>query len=193
MRHFPLLSTILLMLITITVQGQTPNSKAGKQNKQQSAQTNSQQEDENGILQPPATKKDLYPADVDVNQEIDEAVKEAAHDHKRVLLIFGGNWCYDCHVLDQALHQGTAGKIVEESYELVHVDVGEFNKNLEIVKKYNVPLDKGVPAITVLDSKGALLYSAEGEFESARQMMKKQLVEFLLKWKEKRAPSAEKN
>jgi thiol:disulfide interchange protein len=192
MRQFPLLQIILFaLIITVTVQGQTPNPKAGAQTKQP-AQNNSQQEDENEILQPPATKKDLYPADIDANKEIDEAVKQAEHDHKRVLLIFGGNWCYDCHVLDQALHQGAAGKIVEESYELVHVDVGEFNKNLEIVKKYNVPLDKGVPAVTVLDSKGNLLYSAEGEFESARQMMKKQLVEFLLKWKENRPPSAEK-
>ena len=193
MRHFPLLSIILLTLVTITVQGQTPNSRVVEQIKQQPAQTNSQQEDENEILQPPTTKKDLYPANVDANKEIDEALKDAERDHKRLLLIFGGNWCYDCHVLDQGLHQGRAGKIVAESFELVHVDVGEFNKNLEIVKKYNVPLDKGVPAIAVLDSKGKLLYSAEGEFESARQMMRKQLVEFLLKWKENKQPLVEKN
>src|SRR5437588_11760271 len=172
MRHLTLLSIILLIFTALTVQGQTPKQK----------------EDENVILQPATTKKDLYPANVDAGKEIDEALKHAAHDHKRVILIFGGNWCYDCHVLDQALHQGTAGKIVEESFELVHIDVGEFNKNLEIVKKYKVPLDKGVPAVAVLDSKGKLLYSAEGEFEAARQMMKKQLVDFLLKWKENKAP-----
>ncbi len=170
MRHFYLLSIVLLSL-TVAAQGQTPKQK----------------EDENAILQPATNKKDLYPANVDAGKEIDEALKQAARAHKRVLLIFGGNWCYDCHVLDQALHQGTAGKIVEESYELVHIDVGEFNKNLEIVKKYKVPLDKGVPAVAVLDSKGKLLYSAEGEFEAARKMMKKQLVDFLLKWKENRA------
>jgi len=193
MRHFPLLSIILFTLATVTVQGQTPNSRVVAQIKQQSPPTNPQQEDENGILQPPTKKKDLYPANVDANEEIDEALKHAERDHKRVLLIFGGNWCYDCHVLDQGLHQGKAGKIVEESFELVHVDVGGFDKNMEIVKKYNVPLDKGVPAVAVLDSKGKLLYSAEGEFESARQMMKKQLVEFLLKWKENRPPSVDKN
>jgi len=177
MRHLTLLSIILLILTALTVQGQTPKQK----------------EDENAILQPATKKKDLYPAGVDATKEIDEALKHAAHDHKRVILIFGGNWCYDCHVLDQALHQGTAGKIVEESFELVHVDVGEFNKNLELVKKYNVPLNKGVPAVAVLDSKGKLLYSAEGEFEAARQMMKKQLVDFLLKWKENKAPVVGKN
>src|SRR5438132_643964 len=118
MKQFLLLSILLLALTTISVQGQTP--------------ANPQQENENEILQPPATKKDLYPANVDANKEIDEALKQAERDHKRVLLIFGGNWCYDCHVLDQGLHQGRAGKIVAESFDVVHVDVGEFNKNLEI-------------------------------------------------------------
>ncbi|HKC66067.1 MAG TPA: thioredoxin family protein [Pyrinomonadaceae bacterium] len=177
MRHFTLLSIILLILTAATIQGQTPK----------------QQDDGSAILQPATTKKDLYPANVDAGREIDEAIKHAAHDHKRVILIFGGNWCYDCHVLDQALHQGTAGKIVEESYELVHIDVGEFNKNLGLVNKYKVPLNKGVPAVAVLDSKGKLLYSAEGEFEAARKMMKKQLVEFLLKWKENKASVAGKS
>lgn len=192
MRYFPLLSLMLLALATITAQGQSPNAEGVRQTNQQSTPTGSQQEDENEVLQPPATKKDLYPAEADANQEIEAAIKQAGRDHKRVLLIFGGNWCYDCHVLDQALHQGTAGKIVKESYLLVHVDVGNFNKNLEIVKQYNVPLDKGVPAVTVLDGDGQLLYSAEGEFEAARQMIRKQLVEFLLKWKEKRPSPAGK-
>lgn len=174
---------ILPALVASVAQGQTPRQTA----------TKISQEDGNAVLQPAATKKDLYPANVDATKEIDEALKHASHDHKRVLLIFGGNWCYDCHVLDQALHQGTAGKIVEESYELVHIDVGEFNKNLELVNKYKVPLNKGVPAVAVLDRRGKLLYSAEGEFEAARRMMKKQLVDFLLKWKENRRPVANKN
>ncbi|MDQ3818122.1 MAG: thioredoxin family protein [Acidobacteriota bacterium] len=178
---------IWLMLLSASVfsiaQGQTRKQTA----------TNNPQEDENTILQPATNKKDLYPANVDAGREIDEAIKRGAHAHKRVILIFGGNWCYDCHVLDQALHQGTAGKIVEESYELVHIDVGEFNKNLEIVKKYKVPLDKGVPAVAVLDGKGKLLYSAEGEFEAARKMMRKQLVDFLLKWRENKTAASGKS
>src|SRR2546421_9139915 len=115
MRHFTLLSIILLIFAAITAQGQT--TKAGvttEQSKQQTAPSDIKQEDVNGTLQPPTTKKDLYPANVDANEEIDEALKHAVRDHKRVLLVFGGNWCYDCHVLDPALHQGTAGEVVEE-------------------------------------------------------------------------------
>ncbi len=53
-------------------------------------------------LKAPAERKDLYPSDANAQKEIAEALASAARSHKRVLLIFGGNWCYDCHVLDEA-------------------------------------------------------------------------------------------
>jgi thiol:disulfide interchange protein len=137
----------------------------------------------NGVLDPVTAKTDLYPSDADAKKEINAALKLAAADHKRVLLVFGANWCYDCHVLDRALHDGAAGKIVSESFLLVHVDIGEADKNLDLAKQYKIPLDKGVPAVAILGSDGKLLYSSgEGEFEAARKMMKKDLVAFLLRW-----------
>src|SRR5437764_14543010 len=92
------------------------------------------------VLRPVAVKTDLYPADADAKKQIEDAVSTAASEHKRVMLIFGGNWCYDCHVLDQALHEGEAGKIVKQNFLLVHVDIGEGDKNLDLVQKYKIPL-----------------------------------------------------
>jgi len=136
------------------------------------------------ILLPPSEKRDLYPANVNAPEEIGAALKRATRRHKRVLLVFGGNWCYDCHVLDRALHEGAAGKIMKESFELVDVNIGEADKNLDLVKKYRIPLEKGVPALAVLEEDGTLLYSSgEGEFEAARRMRKKDLVTFLERWK----------
>lgn len=136
------------------------------------------------VLNPVTVKTDLYPADADAKKEIADALQKAATEKKRVILIFGGNWCYDCHVLDQALHDGEAGNIVKQSYLLVHVDIGEGDKNLDLVKKYNIPLEKGVPALAVLKSDGALVYwSGVGEFEAARSMTKSALLAFLNHWK----------
>jgi thiol:disulfide interchange protein len=137
------------------------------------------------VLEPVAVKKDLYPSDADAKKEIDEALRQASSEKKRVLLVFGGNWCYDCHVLDRALHEGPAGKVMKESFLLVHVDIGEADKNLDLAKKYKIPLEKGVPAVAILGGDGRLFYSSgAGEFEAARKMMKKDLVEFLKQWKE---------
>ena len=139
--------------------------------------------DDASVLERVTVKTDLYPADADAKKEIDEALKQAAADHKRVLLIFGANWCYDCHVLDRGLREGEAGKIVSEKFLLVDVDIGEGEKNPDLVKKYKINLDKGVPVVAILGSDGKLLYrSGDGEFEAARRMMKKDLAAFLLKW-----------
>jgi thiol:disulfide interchange protein len=136
------------------------------------------------VLEPVTVKTDLYPAAADAKKEIDQALQQAVAEGKRVLLVFGANWCYDCHVLDRALHQGQAGKIVRQSYLLVHVDIGEGDKNLDLVKHYKTTLDKGVPVVVVLNKNGGLLYgSDDGEFESARTMMKRDLLAFLLHWK----------
>ena len=135
------------------------------------------------VLTPVMTKGDLYPAGADAKKEIGAALEKAAKQKKSVLLIFGANWCYDCHVLDRALHEGDAGQIVKERFVLVHVDIGEGDKNLDLAKKYKTPLDKGVPAVALLKNDGTLLYSSgDGEFESARTMMKKDLKAFLQRW-----------
>jgi len=135
------------------------------------------------VLDSVSDRTDLYPARTDAKKEIDEALRTALNEKKRVLLIFGANWCYDCHVLDHALHEGEAGKIVSEKFLLVHVDIAEGEKNSELIKEYKIPLDKGVPAVAILDANGKLLYSSgEGEFEAARRMLKKDLLTFLKRW-----------
>ena len=73
---------------------------------------------------------------------------------------------------------------MSEKFLLVHVDIGEGAKNVELITKYKIPLEKGVPAVAILDANGKLLYSSgDGEFEAARKMLKKDLVAFLQHWK----------
>ena len=142
-----------------------------------------------GLLESVTPTPNLYRDDADAKTEIAAALASTGPTRKRVLLVFGANWCYDCHVLDQALHQGEAGKIVSERFLLVHVDIGEGEKNADLVKLYKIPLEKGVPALAVLESNGHLLYtSGHGEFEAARRIMKKDLIQFLRQWQTKPPP-----
>ncbi len=128
--------------------------------------------------------KEIYPAGADAHAEIKEALANAAKAHKRVLLVFGASWCYDCHVLDLAFHRDDLAPVVEKNYEVVHVDIGEGDKNQDLMKQYQVPMDKGIPAIAVLESDGKLLYSQKnGEFEKARALDSATLLAFLNKWK----------
>jgi thioredoxin 1 len=136
-------------------------------------------------LQQPLNKnKDIYPANADVHAEIKEAEEKAAREHKRVLLVFGANWCYDCHVLDLAFQRPDFQPAVSR-YEVVHVDIGaDGKKNADVAKQFQVPLEKGIPALAVLESSGRLVISQKnGEFENARAMTPEALLEFLNKWK----------
>jgi hypothetical protein len=64
------------------------------------------------------------------------------------------------------------------------VDVGEGNKNQDIMQQYQVPMARGIPAVAVLDANGKLVFSQkDGEFEKARSMGADELVTFLNKWK----------
>ena len=137
-------------------------------------------------LKGPSEKKDLYPAGADAQKEIQDALQAAAKLHKRVMLVFGGNWCYDCHVLDAAFHLPEIAPTVNRNFIVVHVDIGEYNKNLDVAKKFDVPLEKGVPAAAILDSDGKLVVSQKNqEFEKARTMSPEDILAFLNKWKPK--------
>lgn len=134
-------------------------------------------------LRQPLERKQIYDPSVDANAEIAEALKAAAPEHRRVLLVFGGNWCFDCHVLDTAFHSPEIAPTLNKSFVVAHIDIGQMDKNLDVAKKYDIPLERGVPAIAVLDSDGKLLFSQKsGEFEAARSMAPEDILAFLHKW-----------
>lgn len=136
------------------------------------------------LQQPTETSKVIYAPGIDAREEIKHALAQAAKEHKNVLVVFGANWCYDCHVLDLAFHRPDLAGVLQRNYEVVHVDVGEGDKNQDIMQQYNVPMKKGIPALAVLSSAGKLLYSQQGgEFEKARSLAPEDLLAFLNKWK----------
>ena len=129
-------------------------------------------------------EKRIYDESADARAEIREALKKAGAEQKRVIVVFGANWCYDCRVLDAAFHREDLAAILAANYEVVHVDIGKGEKNQDLAKKYEVPLSRGIPGLAVLDSNGKLVYSQKnGEFENARALGPQEFLAFLNKWK----------
>ena len=127
---------------------------------------------------------DIYPDPAQAKADLAAALKTAAQTHKRILLDFGGNWCGDCQVLDLYFHDARNLSVLEANFVLVHVNVGHMDANLDLAAKYGIPLRRGVPALAVLDEKGALLYSQKsGEFEAMRRMESSEVTKFLVQWK----------
>jgi thioredoxin 1 len=135
-----------------------------------------------------AAAQSVYDEKADAEAQIRAAVAAASRSKKNIVLDFGGNWCFDCHVLDEQMRRPELARLIEANYIVVHIDVGRFDKNLPIAERYHVPLKKGVPALAVLDSRGKLLYAQEeGQFEDARHLSRKSIREFFEKWRPKSA------
>ena len=126
----------------------------------------------------------LYDPAADAKKEIAEKLAEAKKDNKRIILVFGGNWCFDCHVLDYWFHDPHIEPTVEQNYHVIHIDVGQYDKNLDLPEKYGTTIKKGVPALAILSSTGKVLYGdTTGTFEKARGMDPNEILAFLEKWK----------
>ena len=136
------------------------------------------------LPEPAKPNTQLYPAPEEAPAEIAAALRAATKDQKRVILVFGGNWCYDCHVLDATFRSKQIAPLVNENYHVVHVNVGDYDKNLDLAKKYDIPLEKGVPSLAILDPDGKLVVSQKkGEFESTTRIGPEDVVEFLKRWR----------
>ncbi len=129
-------------------------------------------------------EKEIYDVSANAHSEIKEALEKAAAGHKRVIVVFGANWCFDCHVLDKDFHRAEIAPVVAANYEVVHVDIGKGEKNQDLMAKYEVPMKRGIPGLAVLDPDGKLVYSQKnGEFENARSLAPEEVLAFLNKWK----------
>ncbi len=126
----------------------------------------------------------IYPDGAEAKADLTAALAKAAKEKKRVLLDFGGNWCGDCQVLEIYFHDAANRGLLEANFVLVPVNIGRYDVNVDLAAKYGVPVQKGVPALAVLDSNGKLLYSQRNnEFSAMRRMDSSSVTEFLQKWK----------
>ncbi|HEX3926630.1 MAG TPA: thioredoxin family protein, partial [Gemmatimonadales bacterium] len=130
----------------------------------------------------PIPRNHIYPAVEAAQPDIQAALKQARREHKRVILDFGGDWCGDCQVLNIYFHQGPNAALLEKNFILVDVNIGHMDQNVDIAKKYGVPL-QGVPALAVLSPTGKVVYSQNKEFSDMRNMDPQSVTDFLNKWK----------
>lgn len=135
------------------------------------------------LEQPASLTANIYPTS-DGHEQLRQALARAQKGHKNVLVVFGADWCYDCHVLEKAFHRSDVAAVLDPNYEVVNIDVGEGDRNQDLMNEYQVPMQRGIPAIAILDSHGKLIYSQkDGEWERARGLGPRDLIALLSRWK----------
>jgi thiol-disulfide isomerase/thioredoxin len=142
--------------------------------------------------QPPEVKSALvapfpgpYDESADAHAEVAAAITRAAANHKFVLLDFGGNWCPDCRVTAAALSLSDIKPWIDKNFEMVKIDIGHLNKNMDIGDRYNVHVT-AVPTIIILDPQGRMMNAGNpAALKDARGMSAQAIVDTIDGWIEK--------
>lgn len=135
------------------------------------------------LFTPLATQAGGPPAIYDEAADAKAAIRATLADAEKaklpVLVVFGANWCGDCRMLDATFKTGPSAPLIAQHFRVVKVDVGRFDRNVDIAEAYRVPLKKGISAVAVLSPQGKLLYATEGgELADARKMGDKGVYDF---------------
>lgn len=105
----------------------------------------------------------LYDVNADASEQIAAALAKAKQENRRVLIQWGGNWCGWCIQLNDHLRadKDLRRKLLYE-YDIVHIDIGRFDKNIELATKLGADLKgNGVPFLTVLSADGTPIANQE--------------------------------
>lgn len=130
-----------------------------------------------------ATRPRIYDETADGSQQIAAALRDAQKEDKRVLLIFGANWCVWCHRMNDLFSSDPAiAAKLKSGFVVREIDVNQ-RHNRAVDAKYGNPTRFGLPVILLLDGTGrALTTKNTAELEEGRGYDRARLLAFLAKW-----------
>jgi thioredoxin-like negative regulator of GroEL len=95
--------------------------------------------------------------DASAMADVDAAVLRANSSGKRALIVFGANWCHDSRALAGWFATPRFASMLQSRYELVYVDVGFKDRNIDVARRIGFKTIKGTPTVAILSGKGTLL------------------------------------
>jgi thiol-disulfide isomerase/thioredoxin len=128
-----------------------------------------------------------YDEKADANKVVDAALARAKAEHKRALIDLGGNWCGDCRVLAGLMELPEFKDFIAKHYVVAVVDVGRFNKNLQIPARWEMVQalkDGGAPTILIVDptTNKVVDEGHTGALEDARHMNPQSIMDWIAQW-----------
>lgn len=125
-----------------------------------------------------------YDVTADANVAVDAAFARARASHKRVLIDLGGNWCGDCRILAGVMDLPAMHGFLAAHFELVSVDVGRFDTNLQIPARFGFTQRLlGVPTVLIATPDGKLVNGGDVfALSDARHMPPQAVADWLAKW-----------
>jgi thiol:disulfide interchange protein len=130
-----------------------------------------------------AVRPRIYDETADGSQQIAGALGVAQKEDKRVLLIFGANWCIWCHRMNELFSSDPAiAAKLKSGYVVREIDVNQ-EHNRAVDAKFGNPTRFGLPVIVLLDRTGKVLTTKDtAELEEGEGYDRACVLAFLVQW-----------
>lgn len=130
-----------------------------------------------------------YSAEADAHGELDAAYERAAARGTRVLVKFGGNWCPDCRIFAGMLELAPVRAYADAHYEIVAVDVGRYERNMDVVARFGLGALEGVPTVIITTADGEIINTGtSAEWRTARERNPQDVLDYLTRYAEAPVP-----
>jgi len=87
-----------------------------------------------------------------------DVLEAAKLSGKHALVVMGANWCHDSRGLAHYLEDADLrAENITPFYELVYIDVGEKDRNIDIARHFGLDSVKGTPTVFVVTAEGEVL------------------------------------
>lgn len=130
-----------------------------------------------------------YPYDkkADATAHVREAFERAKQSGKRVLVDFGANWCPDCRILAGVLELPEVKSFLAMHYEVVNVDVGRFDRNMALVRRFGIAQLSGVPTIVIANADGTpVTMTTSADLAGPQGVTPQAIADWLARWAPKK-------
>jgi thioredoxin-related protein len=131
-----------------------------------------------------AARPSIYDKNADAKVQVAEATAKAKREDKRVLLMFGGDWCGWCHKLHTLFRTNPEiRRLLSYEYELVMIDTQAPHAEEFLRETSKGQTGVGFPFLAVLDAGGKLLIGQKTDpLEEGDHHDPKKVNEFLARW-----------
>lgn len=125
-----------------------------------------------------------YDAEADAEEVIAKARARAIRTGKRLMIDLGGNWCPDCRILAGVMALPELRRFIARHFELVMVDIGRYDRNMQIPARYGIDRPKGVPTLLIVEPRTDRLLNAgkTTALADARAMTPQAIADYIARW-----------
>ncbi|MGV6801959.1 MAG: thioredoxin family protein [bacterium] len=111
-----------------------------------------------------------YDEQADARAAIDAALSQIKRENKLLAIELGANWCGDCLILSGMMEIPAFKTYLDQHYVVVAVDIGRFDKNLDIPARWGLAKVPAAPTLMIIDPQGNWLNAEDrpGQFTNAR-------------------------